>query len=276
MMTVHRLPYLFTALSCLLLTASACAAPAHAADVTGDVRDSGGKVQGGGDDDPPDLDEADERALQVRRDRCEAEKGVFIDDLTVTECIDGKFTISLGDEGWEQDCASGDGMEYEHQCVHYNTDGKIYFNDGPSAPTLPQALTVLLGEEVSNWRWNQEFWPAGVNHDYCYHHNPSTYGKSQYDCDMEFYADMKAICSVQETPEDRDGCRANAVVSTLAVRVAGKPFYEAMDTLTQYPDWVPQWKVLGLPELPTDEKMDGLLEHYEDLADTIPWVDSND
>lgn len=40
----------------------------------------------------------------------------------------------------------------------------------------------------------QQFFPACVLHDLCYHNEPGVSGKSKTDCDQEFYENMKKIC----------------------------------------------------------------------------------
>jgi hypothetical protein len=91
-------------------------------------------------------------------------------------------------------------------CVHRDRQGRIYWNDGPSAPDW-------LGD-----KYRRIFWDAGVNHDNCYHHNPATYARGRQQCDDAFLVDMAALCAAHDPSGT---CGAMATHFYEAVRLCG-------------------------------------------------------
>lgn len=244
--------YCCPALLFLILGAVGCTPPEP-------LERAASKVGGAlGPDDPFDI--IDDTALIIRRDECAMEGGHMVARLVVGPCVDGVMSLSLDDEESQQDCQSGTGITLDQQCAHTDDAGRIYFNDGPSSPALGQVLSTLLGERLSNWRWNRTFWAAGVNHDYCYHHNPITRDATRAECDLQLYDDLAAVCAKQE--HDTSGCRVNAAVTYIAVRSEGNQFWGMMNTRVEYPAWQPLWKAYGFDGPVHDQDLDAQVARY--------------
>lgn len=67
-----------------------------------------------------------------------------------------------------------------NMCHFTNSYGEKQFFDGCTAPT---------GE------FTEDFYPACIKHDLCYHHEPVSNGLSQKDCDNKFFSELKLICA---------------------------------------------------------------------------------
>lgn len=75
------------------------------------------------------------------------------------------------------------------------------------------------------------FYPACIKHDYCYHHEPSTNGYAQADCDRQFLANTLDLC-VQA--QDQTKCRRWAKSMYWGVRMFGKVAYHCADYEASY------------------------------------------
>lgn len=66
-------------------------------------------------------------------------------------------------------------------------------------------------------------------HDYCYHHEPVTYGYSQRKCDDEFRKAMHQICGLDFKGVldwfNKGKCKAAAEVMWKAVDVVGQDYF---------------------------------------------------
>jgi hypothetical protein len=202
---------------------------------------------------------ADEEPLALRRHKCEEEHGKLVEVLKVSACEAGEVTLVADGTVLVQSCEGGTGGPREHQCAHFDAAGLMYFNDGPSTPSWVHSGSPVLGDSLSHSRWARLFWPAAVNHDYCYHHNGSTYGYTQADCDDQLYRDLSALCAEQSWTAihwfSKLGCQVNAAGMYAAVRKEGEESWEAMDARVAYPNWVPIWQTLGMDADPTDDTL---------------------
>ena len=205
---------------------------------------------------------------QRLRDKCTQSGGTLIDTLTVGPCTGGRVHLTPSGELAEQDqdCASGTGGAYGLQCVQTDAQGLLYWQDGPSVPNWLQAVGPSISEKFDPARWTFVAWDAAVNHDYCYHHNGSTYGYGKADCDQQFFADLSALCA-SDTYKDqswftRENCRVNAAAMFAAVQVAGDAPWNIMDSHVQYPDYAPLWKTLGLDADVSDPVIKELADRF--------------
>lgn len=208
--------------------------------------------------------------LAQRHAKCDAENGIWIRRVEVSACKEGRVTITLAHPNDDsvtqvQHCVSGRGSSLEWQCMHEDSGGLVYFNDGPSTPHLLQTVSGHLDEKLDQLRWNGVFWRAAVNHDYCYHHNGSTYGFEKNDCDQQFFVDLTAICLQEPLQREHDWfdeaiCKRQAAAMYHAVQKGGNEAWEAMDTAVAYPEWRPLWQEFGMNEAPSLQTLGGMLE----------------
>ncbi|MBT4762172.1 MAG: hypothetical protein HOO06_10780 [Bdellovibrionaceae bacterium] len=77
------------------------------------------------------------------------------------------------------------------------------------------------------------FFNSCVLHDFCYHHEPSTNGKSKIDCDKEFLANLNFQCSKHKSPFK---CRLTARTFYQAVARFGESSWQCSDVVADYPD----------------------------------------
>jgi hypothetical protein len=70
-------------------------------------------------------------------------------------------------------------------CVSKSSQGITLFTDGCTGPS--GGHTEL-------------FYPACIQHDYCYHHEPVTSGMNRRDCDQEFLQTTLKLCQQSENP----------------------------------------------------------------------------
>ncbi len=70
------------------------------------------------------------------------------------------------------------------------------------------------------------FYPSCIKHDFCYHKEPSTNGKTQKDCDQEFKKNLLDDC---KKTEDQKKCNRWAKTLFMAVRGFGKLAYNCAD-----------------------------------------------
>lgn len=208
--------------------------------------------------------------LKERRSRCDQEKGTWVERIDIGPCEDGQVELTLDGATEIQACDSGTGGSAEFQCVHRDPSNLAYFNDGPSTPAPLEKATSLLSEDYDLQRWSGLFWPAAVNHDYCYH-NGSTYGFDKTDCDQQLVSDVSAICAVPHFAEqlrwfDRETCHKNAAAAFAAVRACGDEFFEQLNSKVEYPAYSPLWQQYGLAADASDHDLladiDKLLETY--------------
>lgn len=71
-------------------------------------------------------------------------------------------------------------------CVNFDKQLNPLWDDGSSQPWFSYFLS--LGS------YPRLFYNAGRRHDYCYHHNPVTYGRSKVTCDKGFLGDARSAC----------------------------------------------------------------------------------
>lgn len=67
--------------------------------------------------------------------------------------------------------------------------------------------------------YGETFFKACVNHDFCYHHEPTTHGFSKDHCDRQFLQDMMTLCDHND-PHNKL-CHANAKSFYYAVKYFG-------------------------------------------------------
>lgn len=71
-------------------------------------------------------------------------------------------------------------------CVAQSPKGETLFTDGCTGPSGGHS---------------ELFYPACIKHDFCYHHEPVTSGKTRKDCDQEFLAETLKLCNQSENPQ---------------------------------------------------------------------------
>jgi hypothetical protein len=182
--------------------------------------------------------------LEQRKEKCAQESGSWAEVVDVSACKDGYATVTLDGSSVEQTCeGDGPGQQLTGQCVHKTAPvlGTYYFNDGPSTPHYLQRFGEIVSDRTHFLRWNDLFWEAAVNHDYCYHHGQITYGYTQKDCDGQFIDDLLATCRSGRGDVhdwfDSEVCMQNAQGMYGAVRQFGGDNFDAMNTLVHYPKY---------------------------------------
>ena len=267
------------------------AAPAHAAN----LGDLGGKAVGAAKDVSGAAEQAvgeasrvgndlyegatgwkDQAPEALRRRKCDEAQGRWVELLQMTPCANGQTTVSLDGETHTQACGAGHtGGDAELQCVYFDDDGRVYFNDGPSVPPAIVTISGWVDDSVDQIRYEEIFWQAGVDHDHCYHANPSTYGLNKADCDDRFIADLEALCVSHDGLGvewfHNDVCHTYAAIMYGAVRSGGEESWAAYDTAAAYPQGPPMWRQLELDEDPltpqTQADIDGLLIKFNFIDD---------
>ena len=102
-------------------------------------------------------------------------------------------------------------------CEYKNSYGELEFVNGCSGPTGGH-------EEI--------FFPACVQHDLCYHHEPASNGKSQKYCDMRMLNQLLQICD--EKAENVSRCNAWARFMYRSLRVVGKAAFHCANYYGRY------------------------------------------
>lgn len=196
------------------------------------------------------VDESASREpLQQRYAKCTDESGTWVHQVAVDPCQDGNTVVRVltkADDTEEiilpQACKKGVGGVYQDQCTHTDEAGRLYFNDGPSTPDIAQAASGYFGDAANQLNWNDIFWDAARNHDYCYHHGV-TRDLVKADCDQQFYTDMQHVCTLPEMTErpwfSTNACHTQADGMFKAVQAEGKEPYDRMGTVVDYPVWQP-------------------------------------
>ena len=198
--------------------------------------------------------------LQQREEKCAQENGYWVEHVDVSPCENGYATVTVNGSTAKQECeGDGLGQELSWQCVHTTAPvvGTYYFNDGPSTPGYLQRFGELVSDRTHFLRWNDLFWDAAVNHDYCYHHGQITYGYTQKDCDGQMLDDLLAICRSGRGAEhawfDAETCMQNAQGMYGAVRQFGGDNFGAINTRVAYPKYEPLFDKLGVAREDEDE-----------------------
>jgi hypothetical protein len=206
---------------------------------------------------------------EQRQRHCKRAGGTWVEVLEVGPCIDGAAVLRIDGEEQIQRCGSGVGESRSDQCVHRDSAGLAYFNDGPSTPAGLQFISGI-SDAFDLRRWSEIFWDVGVQHDYCYHHNGITRGQTQQTCDEQMLQDLTTLCAAPQFAKiswfDPETCRRHAALAFLSVRGCGSESYEVQDTEVDYPTYEPMHQRLGI-DPPTDDKaiqqeVDSLLETY--------------
>lgn len=81
--------------------------------------------------------------------------------------------------------------------------------------------------------FSKTFFNACIAHDLCYHHEPSTSGKTQKDCDKKFFNIAVNDCSVF-SGKKKNRCRGWAKTMYLSLRVIGVPAFHCADYPADY------------------------------------------
>lgn len=189
----------------------------------------------------------DEGPMKQRYDKCSEEQGDWVAKITVDACTQGTAQLHVQVDPNDttattqaQECKQGTGGEYTYQCAHYDNDHRLYFSDGPSTPNIAQAASGFFGDSANQLNWNDIFWDAARNHDYCYH-NGVTRNLTKDDCDHEFYADMQHVCAdpsmTQYSWFSLSSCHLQADGMFEAVQSQGEAYYNIMATVVDYPVW---------------------------------------
>jgi hypothetical protein len=195
----------------------------------------------------------------MRLEQCAAEGGQWVQLLKISACDQGQAEIDADGVKSVQACGPGHhGGEAELQCTHRDSQGRLYFNDGPSVPPAMLTVSSWIDDRVDQMRYNELFWPAGVAHDYCYHGNPITYGLSQVDCDERFIEDLIAACVHHESSDlpwfNMDICQTYAALMYGMVRNHGEESFSGYELEASYEQPEPLYQQLGMAESPYDER----------------------
>ena len=102
-------------------------------------------------------------------------------------------------------------------CHFSNSSGQTHFTDGCTGPTGGHRDLFLK---------------SCIAHDLCYHHEPSSSGKTQKDCDLEFRSNLLKACS---SAENYEACEKWAKTMYSALRIFGSLAYRCDDSsVTDY------------------------------------------
>lgn len=103
-------------------------------------------------------------------------------------------------------------------CKQTNSAGQSLYFNGCSAPDS---------------KYKNLFFKACIIHDFCYHHEPQTTGKSKKNCDDQFLENMKKICKTSK-PLSLD-CGFAAQAFYLAVDQGGDKSFMCSKEKVPYP-----------------------------------------
>ncbi|MBC75631.1 MAG: hypothetical protein CME64_06415 [Halobacteriovoraceae bacterium] len=104
-------------------------------------------------------------------------------------------------------------------CEYHNSYGELEFVNGCSGPTGGH---------------DKLFFPACVQHDLCYHHEPATNGKGQKYCDVRMLNQLLKICD--EKAQNIIRCQKWARFMYRSLRVIGKPAFHCANYYGRYED----------------------------------------
>ena len=205
--------------------------------------------------------------LEQREEKCAQEHGYWAETVDVTPCENGYATVTVDGSSNKQACeGDGQGQQAVKQCVHQTKTGAYYFNDGPSTPHYLQRFGELISDRTHFLRWNDLFWEAAVNHDYCYHHGQITYGYAQKDCDEQFIDDLLAVCRSGRGEVhawfDSEVCMQNAQGMYGAVRQFGGDSFDVMNTRVAYPEYTPMFDKLNVMRERDDQERREYIESW--------------
>ena len=213
------------------------------------------------------ADELEKPILEQRERMCREENGYWAEEVWVSACENGHVTVTVDDVETQQDCeGEGPGQVYAWQCVYRTSasSGTYYFNDGPSAPHYLQRFGETISDRTNSIRWNELFWDAAVNHDYCYHHGKVTYNYARKDCDGQLLDDLLAICRSGRGEKypwfDTDECMSNAQAMFAAVRQFGDDSFNVMNTFVRYPAYAPLFDALDVEREDQDDERRNQIE----------------
>lgn len=181
---------------------------------------------------------------------------------------------------WSKEVSSGQkapagpmGGDYEGGggtgiCITFDREGNPLWDDGASKlhPLDWIPVDLLIGlppgfflPAPTTFGYPRLFYNAGVRHDYCYHHNPKTYGYSKGDCDKLFLGDMTKSCKHKFkwwNPE-RELCKRVATNYYLAVVAFGGDAFLRSNTIGRYREpRLDNPRKLVLMEIPEDLRED--------------------
>lgn len=142
--------------------------------------------------------------------------------------VPGNYVVKRG-QTWER---AGRGGVCVMKWSRNGGPEKVVFHDGCSGQALGRPST----NSVSATTWGQLFHPACVYHDHCYHHEPSTSGKSQKFCDDRMRSDMYRICDAEYRTKAvaRTACKKAAATMYSGLRAGGGKHYRFNDTRLPY------------------------------------------
>lgn len=101
-------------------------------------------------------------------------------------------------------------------CLSKDPQGTRLFSDGCTGP---------MGE------YKELFYPLCIQHDHCYHHEPSTNGLSRKDCDMAFLDSAVKACDGTKKPEN---CQTTAKSLYVGLRAFGWVAFNCADYPADY------------------------------------------
>jgi hypothetical protein len=211
--------------------------------------------------------------IDQRKSQCLAYEGRWVENIAVGPCTAGEAVLRFDGTEEKLHCDTGTGEDSPHVCLYRDGKGRAFFDDGPSTPASAHFISGI-SDSYDLARWGLLFWPAAVNHDYCYHHNPITRGLSQQDCDMQMLSDLSAVCETEAFKKiswfDQDVCHKNAALAFATVRGCGDKYYAVQNTLVDYPQWEPLWRKYGLEHDAMDfnviKDVDEVLKFYNPCA----------
>jgi hypothetical protein len=180
--------------------------------------------------------------FQERLDICKATGGLGVTSIDVGPCSGGSQQVSPhGFPSQTQSCAgnAATGGHYDQsQCIYKDREGLYFWDDGPSVPPEADNLLPARFFDSQDGRYAILFWPAGQKHDYCYHHNPTSYGHLKQNCDAFFLDNMNLICDQNFSSTlswfNKKACQASARIMYQAVVSAGETAYRTTKTDVNY------------------------------------------
>jgi hypothetical protein len=102
-------------------------------------------------------------------------------------------------------------------CSYRNQYNEVQFFNGCSGPT---------------GGYKKIFFPACIQHDLCYHHEPATNGYTRKKCDQDLYKDLRLAC--EKGAKNIRKCKKWASFMYRAVRIVGLPAYHCANQRSTY------------------------------------------
>ncbi len=195
---------------------------------------------------------------EMRFEKCLDEGGQWVSELKISACEDGNAQIDADGIVTVQPCGQGHEKSTSTlQCLHRDTLGRVYYNDGPSVPPAMLTISSWIDPSIDQMRYNRLFWQAGVLHDNCYHNNPITYGLTREDCDERFIEDLMTSCLYHQNAGfdwfKKSVCQTYATLMYGMVRKHGGENFDGVNLEAQYEIPQPLFVQYGMDASPYND-----------------------